>query len=698
MAIIYLEEKRLFAISGDAVSYLFGFDERGLLKHLHWGRRVDSPGDFGAGFTGEGTANDPAVDILTEEYAPWGGMRFKEPCLKVSFADGTRDLVPVYREHRIRGDLLSVTFTDAHYPLELILFYRMMDGFDILERYAEIVNRGKEPFTIHRAASAEFHFPGTGWHQTNVYGQWAAEQRRFREPLGYGRKVLESRKGSTGHNHGPWFILDRNAGEEEGTVYFGALVYSGNFKTVFEVSPYGNTRVITGINDFDFAWVLRPGESFRTPAVLCGCTGGGFGAMSRGMHRIALKRLMPEEHRGEIRPVLYNSWEATYFDVTCQGQLALAETAAAMGVELFVVDDGWFGERHSDHAGLGDWYVNRTKFPSGLAPLVDGVKKLGMQFGIWVEPEMVNPDSDLYREHPEWIYRFEHREPTTGRNQLVLNLCEPAVAHYIVGVLSSLLSEHDIAFVKWDMNRAVSEPGALNLPPEDRQSVWYRHVLAFYGIVDELRRKFPRVVFEACASGGGRVDHGCLMRFDQFWTSDNTDALDRLEIQEGYSLMFPAKAMRAWVTDCPNFLNKRTIPLRYRFHSAMMGSLGIGGDLKKWSPQEREESAKMVAMYKEIRHVVQEGELYRLSTIGSGLAALQYVLSGESVVFALTRGERYGRELIPLRLRGLDRGKTYTVDIDGFAYDKSGGYLMESGITLHLPGDYASIMVRITEK
>ena len=696
MPVEYLEKNKLYSISGKNTHYLFALDERGVLKHLYWGEKARCLEDFIAGYTGEGSSNDPGIDILPEEYSPWGGLRYKEPCLKAEFGDGTRDLALVFKEHEIAGDILSVNFVDSCYPLEVQLRYRAIEDLDMIERWAEIRNTGKELITITSAASAEFHFPGTGWRQTNIYGHWAAEQKRFREPLTYGKKVLESRKGSTAHNHGPFFIVDTDADETRGDVYFGALAYSGNFKVTFEVSQYDTTRVVVGINDFDFSWRLAGGESFCTPSVFCGHTSLGYGDMSLRMHRFALERVMPAAHRKTVRPVLYNSWEATYFDVAVGGQMALADTAAAMGVELFVVDDGWFGERNSDRAGLGDWYVNKTKFPGGLEPLISHVKGLGMEFGIWVEPEMVNPDSDLYRKHPEWIYRFDNREPTQGRNQLVLNLCDPAVEGYIIGVMTSLLSSHDISFVKWDMNRPISEPGALNLTPEDRKSVWHRHTLAFYRIVDELRRRFPEVVFEACASGGGRIDLGCLQRFDQFWTSDNTDALDRLDIQEGFSLLYPAKAMRAWVTDCPNFLNKRSIPLRYRFHSAMMGALGIGGNLNKWTAGELEEAKALVSRYKDIRIIVQEGVQYRLGSIQDGLAAVQFVLAGESVLFALTRGEQFGRELIPVKLRGLDPDRRYTVDIDGFIYQKSGDYLMKVGVTLHLPGDYASKIVCIS--
>jgi len=698
MPITYHEQKKLFSLAGENTEYIFALDYAGLIKHLYWGDKTSCLDDFDAGFTFEISSNDPSTELTPEEYSPWGGLRYKEPCIKTAFADGTRDLALVYKGHEISGAVVKINLADAHYPLSVTLCYRLIEDLDIIERWAEIANGGQEPVTLQSVASAEFNFKEEDLWQSNVFGHWISEQKMFRERLTPGKKVLESRRGGTGHNHSPYFILDNGADEDHGRVYFGVLAHTGNFKVTFEKTQYRTTRVVIGINDFDFSWQLKKKETFRTPSVFCGCTDKGFGDMSRRLSILALTSIMPENHRGAVRPVLYNSWEATLFNVTCQGQMELAEKAAGLGVELFVIDDGWFGQRHSDKAGLGDWYVNREKFPDGLKTLIEKVNGLAMDFGIWVELEMVNPDSDLYRKHPDWIYNFNNRTPSTSRNQLALNLCNPEVVAYLKGVMVSLLSDNNIAYVKWDVNRPISEPGALNLPIDDQESIWYRHTLAFYDIIETLRAQFPHVAFEACASGGGRIDYGCLMRFDQFWTSDNTDALDRLAIQEGYSYMFPAKAMRAWVTDCPNFIDKRSIPLRYRFHCAMMGSLGIGGNLNKWTGAEMEEAKAFVAQYKEIRNVVQEGLIYRISSIREGHAAVQYVLGGESVLFVFTRGEQFGRELFTITLKGLDPARRYTALIDGFPVEKSGDYFMKAGITLHLPGDYASKLVRITAK
>jgi len=695
MPIEFNETKNLYSISGKKTQYIFAINHLGLIKHLYWGTKTSCLDDFDAGFTMEKSTNDPGFEVTPEEYSPWGGLRYKEPALKVIFSDGTRDLVLKFVDHEITKDSLYINLSDEHYPINVKLCYKLYEDLDIIERWTELENTGDENIRLEQVLSAEFNFDRIGFRQSNVYGYWVTEQKEYQEELTYGKKVLEGRRGNTGHNHNPSFIIDEKADENSGNVYFGTLGFSGNFKVVFETTQYDTTRVLLGLNDFDFSWNLKGKESFHTPKVYCGFTSEGFGEMSRILHKFSINNILPESHRNELKPVLYNSWEATYFDFTIEDQMALAEKAAAMGTELFVVDDGWFGHRNSDNAGLGDWTINKDKFPDGLEPLINKVKSLGMDFGIWVELEMVNPDSDLYRNHPDWIYNFKNRTPTESRNQLVLNLCNPDVVNYLKKVMRDLLSKHDIQFVKWDFNRPFSEPGALNLSIDDQQSIWYRHTEAVYDIVDTLKSEYPQVSFEACASGGGRIDYGAMEHFDQFWTSDNTDASDRLEIQHGYSYLYPIKAMRAWVTDCPNFLNKRSHPLKYRFHCAMMGTLGIGGNLNQWNQDEIDEAAVLIEEYKEIRHIVQEGQLYRLSHIDSGLHAVQYNYNEESLVFVYTKAERFGKELFTLKLDGLEKENRYRILIDGFGYDKSGEFLMKMGMTIHLPGDYSSKIIQV---
>jgi alpha-galactosidase len=401
-----------------------------------------------------------------------------------------------------------------------------------------------------------------------------------------------------------------------------------------------------------------------------------------------------------VRPVLYNSWEATLFAVDEAGQKALATKAARLGVERFVMDDGWFGARDHDRAGLGDWTVNPKKFPSGLQPLVDHVKSLGMDFGLWVEPEMVNPDSDLYRKHPDWALHFPGRPRSESRNQLVLNFARKDVQEHVFGVLDRLLAENDIRFFKWDMNRHFAEPGWPAVAPLEQKKVWVEYVRGVYSVMDRLRARHPGVEIESCSGGGGRVDLGMLQRVEQVWTSDNTEALDRLRIQEGFTLAYTPKVMMAWVTDVPN-MNGRVTPLRFRFLTAMQGSLGIGGNLDHWSEADAKLATEMVAWYKRVRPTVQEGDLYRLlSPSTDGAAVNQYVARDgkQAVVFAARQSQQYLRALPTVLLRGLVPEAVYRVDrLDDKLADKpaalSGAALMERGLTFDLRGDFDATAV-----
>jgi alpha-galactosidase len=396
-------------------------------------------------------------------------------------------------------------------------------------------------------------------------------------------------------------------------------------------------------------------------------------------------------HPDETRPVLYNSWEATGFDVDEAGQMALAARAASLGVELFVMDDGWFGARSSEHVGLGDWVPNPERFPTGLRPLVAKVRRLGMRFGLWVEPEMVNPDSDLYRAHPDWVLHMANRDRTEMRHQLVLNLARPDAAEWTHAWLDRLVAEHDIDFLKWDANRPFTEAGWPGHGDPDR--LWIEHTRTVYRIMDRLRADHPGLRIEACAGGGGRADLGILARTDQVWTSDNTDPVDRIGMQHGFSQLYPAQVMGAWVTDSPNLATARRTPLRFRFHVAMAGVLGIGGDLTAWTEEELKEAAELVAAYKRVRPVVQHGAPYRLRGDGT-LTGVEYVHSDEHVVLAWCPTRPYGHQPAPLRLaavrpeavyRDLDTGATYP-----------GGVLLHSGLPLDLPpGDHASALVHL---
>lgn len=699
MPINVLMEKRLFSIQGENTQYVISVDSRGLLRHIYWGKTIENLKDFDIYPVPDASSNDSAEDISFEEYSAWGGLRYKEPCIKVRFNDGTRDLVLRYNNFKLNKNQLSIEMKDNFYPLNVTLYYRLYEDLDIIERWVEIKNEGPDDIIIEAANSAEFNFNGDDYSFTNVTGHWAGEQRLYHEKLYSGKKVIESRKGSSAHNSSPYFIIDKNASEDNGDVYFGVLAYSGNFKITVEVTPYNSTRVIAGINDFDFEIRLKSGEIFEVPHVFAGFTSNGLTAVSNKLHNLAVNYLLPQINIDKPLPVLYNSWEASMFNININQQMKLAKKAADIGVELFVVDDGWFGERNNDMAGLGDWNVNKDKFPDGLNPLISYVNSLCMDFGIWIEPEMVNPDSELYRKHPDWVYRFKNRTGTTARNQLVLNLTINDVVEYITGFIDDILSKLNIKYIKWDMNRPLSEPGAENLEIPDMKSIWFLHTKAVYKIVDELRKKHPAVHFEACASGGGRIDFGTIKHFDSFWTSDNTDAYDRLFIQEGFSLVYPQRMMRAWVTDCPNYINRRTIPLKFRFLSAMTGSLGIGGNIENWNETDINTAKNWISIYKKIRHIVQYGKLYRLSSIyKSNLQAVQYSYKNENVVFMLLSSEHFGHELFNIKLKGLNTVKNYIVDIEGQTFEKSGAYLMNAGFSVNMHGDYDSKLIILSEQ
>jgi len=419
--------------------------------------------------------------------------------------------------------------------------------------------------------------------------------------------------------------------------------------------------------------------------------------MSRKLHRYQQHYILPT---GQLRKVLYNSWEATEFAVTVQVQKELAVQAAKLGIERFVVDDGWFGQRNSDRAGLGDWIVNPEKFPNGLQELIDHVKGLGMEFGIWVEPESVNPDSELYRKHPEWVYQFPNREGTQLRNQLLLNLGLPEVKEFVLDFMSKLLSEYDIRFIKWDMNRTVTEPGTMSVQQQEAgESIWIKHADHLYEIWAELRARFPHVEFETCAGGGARIDLGILRYADQAWISDNTDARDRLTIQEGFSYVYAPAVMMCWVTESPHGFNGRSLPLSYRFHSSMMGGLGIGANIGKWSEEEMVEAKQYVEQYKEIRHIVLHGSLYRLQSFKqTNAAAYQYISEDreESVIFTFLQSQHFGTEERRLLLQGLEPKASYEVIREGLEpIIMHGSNLMNIGIPVTLRGDYSSELIRL---
>ena len=710
---------KVFRLDGGNVTYAFGVNSRGELQQLYWGGRLATTDRIpGAVPKREAASFDSSYTTTPQEYAGWGAGLFVEPALKVSFADGNRDLVLHYDHHENATDGFNVVLKDIKRKVFVTLHYAIDPGSGILSRSATIENKEQEPISIEQAAAAAWSVPAGHYTLDYLTGRWAGEWALTQETLKPGERVIESRRGTTGHQANPWFAIqagdapDENAGE----VWFGALAWSGSWRITVEQDQLDAIRVTGGFNPFDFGYVLKPGEKLETPVFYGGYSAHGMGGASRLLHHYEIAHVLPrrlgdgDDAAPKPRPVIYNSWEATEMNVSEEGQIALAEKAAALGVDRFVMDDGWFGQRKTDHAGLGDWYVNPQKFPHGLKPLIDKVHALKMDFGLWVEPEMVNPDSDLYRAHPDWVLSFPGRPRSESRNQLVLNLARQDVRDYVLGFLDKLLNENDIAFLKWDYNRNWSEPGWDQLPPAEQKKVYVAFIQNLYWVLGELKKKHPKVEIESCSGGGGRVDLGILQYTDEVWPSDNTDPFDRLTQQDGFTYAYTPQIMMAWVTDSPHWGNKRSTSLAYRMLSSMQGSLGIGANITKFSDQEMATTKRLIAAYHEVQKTIVQGDLYRLISPrnGSEFSATQTVNKdkSQSVVFAFIHSTQEGRGFPILKLKGLDPKADYTLTPIEGALQKgspttaSGAWWMNHGLVTgeDFRGDFQAAAFRLDRK
>jgi alpha-galactosidase len=553
-----------------------------------------------------------------------------------------------------------IVLKDDAYALEVHLYYRITPACDLLERWVEIKNFTGQSVQIERLDFGCLPLPPRSTSLTYFSGAWGREFQATRHNLAQGLFSLEQGGLNTGHAHNPFFLIHRpgHATETSGPVWFGALAFSGNWSLRFEHLPSGHVRVFGGYGSMDFGMTLPAGGQHRTPAMIVGCTAEGLGGASRRMHGFVRDWILPKTGR-DLRPVLYNSWEATFFEVSEESQLALAKVAASIGIELFCVDDGWFGARSKDSAGLGDWVPRKDAFPRGMKPLADAVRALGMRFGLWVEPEMVNPDSDLYRQHPDWVLHYPGRPRSECRNQLILDFGRPEVLEYLLTRLDALVAEVGIDFFKWDMNRYATEPGSVA-----GRDIWRTHVAGLYHIMDELRRRHPGLDIQTCSGGGGRIDAGILARCDQAWTSDNTDAITRTKIQDGFSLAYPPRVMECWVTDERNYLTRRQTSLELRFDVAMRGVLGIGTPLTELNPDELDRYRTHIAFYKTIRPTVQNGNLHRLEVTSEDGASVWLVVSPDrrQAVFSSVLIENPISHLRgPFVLRGLEASLTYRI-------------------------------------
>ena len=645
---------------------------------------------------------------LGEEVTVRGGYSATTPMLEAVFKDRVRDIELTYTGAELLTQdgytTLAIHQKDKYYPLAVTEYIRVLPEYDLLEKWIEVKNTGKKgSIDIENVQSGTFFLPKNAYELTHLSGRWGYEYQMNVTKLTQGLKTIQTKDL---RSYGSSFFAIRPEGEQEetcGEVWFGSLQYSGNWRMDFEKYAPGEVQVTGGINFWDQLLVLQPGKSYTTPKLMVGYTNRGMEGVSQNLASFTREKVLYPSHRDQVCPVLYNSWYATTFDVNEEHQLALAKIAKELGVEVFVIDDGWFKGRVNDKGGLGDWTVDKNKFPNGLQPMIDKINAMGLDFGIWIEPEMVNPNSDLYRQHPDWVFHYPNRTRHETRNQLMLNLAREDVYQYLYTCFSTLLRENNIKFIKWDMNRGLTEPGFLSAPTDEQRAVRIKYIENLYRLFETLRAEFPEVWFENCAGGGGRVDLGMMARTDFCWASDNTDPVERTFIQYSFLNAFPSNSMISWVTQEDWHGQKH--PLEFKFDVSMCGVLGVGYDITKWTDKEKETAREKIALYKEIRETVHKGDHYRLvSPYENNRSVLQFVNKPktESVLFVYNLAE-YPDNAIPetkrpkkVKLRGLEPEASYRIDgMEGFY---KGRHLMNIGVEFPLYGAFKSRIFKIVKQ
>ncbi|MCC3374546.1 alpha-galactosidase [Cohnella sp. REN36] len=733
MSIAYDGASQTFHLQGPSSSYVMQLVHGKYLAHVHWGGRVRGTNLGGLHARRRRCSFSPIVDqsdltlsldTLSQELPGFGSGDFRVPAYQLQTDDdGATACELVYESYRIfagkpnleglpatyaeregEADTLEIVLSDVLIGLRAVLSYTVFRDFDAVARSVRYENAGARPIRLLRALSAGIDLPDDGFDALQLQGSWARERHIERRPVASGGSVIESRRGASSHSLNPFLaLLRKGADETRGEVYGFSLVYSGSFVIHAEVDPYRTTRLVMGVNPFDFAWLLKPGSSFQTPEAVLVYSAEGLGGMSRTYHRLYRTRLCRGAHRDRARPVLLNNWEATYFDFDADRIEAIAGAGRELGVELFVLDDGWFGRRDDDKSSLGDWIADRRKLPGGISDLAARVTNLGLQFGLWFEPEMVSPDSELYRMHPDWCLHVPGRRRSEARNQLVLDFTRQDVRDHIVEAVGAILRSGPIVYVKWDMNRNMTEIGSAGLPPERQRETAHRYILGLYEVLERLTGAFPDVLFESCSGGGGRFDPGMLYYMPQIWTSDDTDAVERLKIQYGTSIVYPVSATGAHVSAVPNHQVRRTTPLEMRGHVAMSGNFGFELDLATLTAEEKESAKRQIRLYKELRGLVQTGDFYRLLSPFEGNDTAWMFVSDdrtEALVAYFRVLSEPNPPLRKLRLQGLDPARDYAVSDPDFpeeAADRFGGdELMRIGLQLPVrKGDFQSRLYRL---
>ncbi len=722
MSIDWNPETKEFHLRNDRISYLVRVLENGALGGLHFGPALARERSYRHLSQGEfhGFSNRLG-DPVALEYPTGGTGDYRVPALTIEAADGSTVLELAYVGHRIwpgkapipglpstyverddEADTLEIVCADTASGAEVRLSYTIFCDLPVVARSVRVRNAGTEPLRLLCVMSASLDLPDTDWDLVHLAGTWARERHVTIDRLQPGRRSISSFRGASGHEHNPFLALRRAwTTEAAGEAVGFSLVYSGNFLGEVEVDPFGTARVRLGIAPEGFSWRLDPGAEFAAPEAVLVYSDAGLGWLSEAYHRLYRERLARGAWRDRPRPVLINNWEGTYFDFTEEKLLEIASVAHDLGIELFVLDDGWFGERNDDTRSLGDWFVNRRKLPGGLNQLARRIEALGMAFGLWIEPEMVSQRSRLFVEHPDWAIGVPGRPRTEGRNQYVLDMSRPEVVDHLFAVLSDVLRSAPVSYVKWDMNRNITEPYSLALPPDRQGEFFHRYILGVYSLYERLMAAFPAILFESCAGGGGRFDPGLLAFAPQAWTSDDTDAIERLKIQWGTSLCYPLSSMAAHVSAVPNHQVGRVTPLATRAAVAFFGVFGYELDPTTMSAEERRGVADQVGFYKKHRHLFQRGRFVRLRSPfeGDGNETAWMTVAADSRQ-AIVGHYRILNRPSPgpgrLRLRALDPNASYRVSLwpatgdpieQAGALVRGGDELMNVGLFLGATGD-----------
>lgn len=717
MPIIFHKNTKEFHLYNDEISYIFCILRNGQPGQIYYGRKIKDRESFQhlieysmrdmAPCTYEGDRTF-SMEYLKQEYPSYGHGDMREPAYEILQEDGSRiteftfedyvilkgkrkleGLPAVYTESDEEAETLEIYLRDRVMNTKIILSYTIFENLPVIIRNTRFVHEGESSIVLERAMSLNLDLPDDRYEMVELTGAWARERYVKTAPLHEGIQAIYSMRGHSSHQFNPFFALKRPETTEDAGEAIGiSLVYSGNFLGQTAVDTFGVARAMIGIHPEGFSWTLKKGETFQTPEAVLVYSGEGLGKMSRTFHRLYRKRLARGYWRDRVRPVVINNWEATFMNFTEEKILKFAETARQLGVEMMVLDDGWFGHRDDDTSSLGDWYPDLKKLPQGIRGLAEKIENMGMKFGLWIEPEMVNKDSRLYEEHPDWVIRVPYREACHGRNQFVLDFSKEEVVDYIGDQISGILRNAPVSYIKWNMNRSISEAFSQGRKAEEQGKLFHRHILGVYRLYERLTSEFPEVLFESCASGGARFDPGMLYYAPQCWTSDNTDAVERLRIQYGTSFVYPLSSMGCHVSEAPNQQTFRNTPLSTRAETAYFGCFGYEMDLDTLTEEEKEEVKEQIQYYKRIRKLVMEGTFYRLISPFEGDEAAWMVVS-EDKRHALAGYYRMRQPanapLKRLTLKGLDENLCYK--IKGTGLEACGDELMRAGMAV---SDYAS--------